>query len=214
MVRFVIITVPPPELSVLLESTRAAAASLTRSCAALAYPPHITLRTGAVVPEESVESFASGLLLMEGPGIKGETRIGVEGLGPNWVALRAQRCAEYPLVSTCTSWTGRADWWESPEPRDSRKAADMGYVAVRGGAEAIEASIERLHFERIRSGVIPSPAQVREGMRRLVEQVMSEASLYDEDAAALAVAQAESSPTIPCCTAWISRILAARPTCG
>ena len=31
-------------------------------------------------------------------------------------------------------------------------------------------------------------------MRRLVEQVMSEASLYDEDAASLAVAQAEGSP--------------------
>lgn len=70
----------------------------------------------------------------------------------------------------------------------------MGYVAVRGGAEAIEASIERLHFERIRSGIVPSPAHVREGMRRLVEQVMSEASLYDEDAASLAVAQAEGSP--------------------
>ena len=60
-VRFIIITVPPPALSVLLESARAAAASLTRTCAALAYPPHVTLRTGALVPEESVESFAAGL---------------------------------------------------------------------------------------------------------------------------------------------------------
>ena len=60
-VRFIIITVPPPALSILLETARAAAASLTRTCAALAYPPHITLRTGALVPEESVESFAAGL---------------------------------------------------------------------------------------------------------------------------------------------------------
>jgi 2'-5' RNA ligase len=60
-VRFIIITVPPPELSVLLESARKEAATLSHSCAALAYPPHITMRTGAVVPEESAESFADGL---------------------------------------------------------------------------------------------------------------------------------------------------------
>ena len=70
----------------------------------------------------------------------------------------------------------------------------MGYVAVRGGAEAIEASIERLRFERIAGGVVPRQEQIRQGMRRLVEQVMSEASLYDEDASILAVAQAEGSP--------------------
>jgi alpha-D-ribose 1-methylphosphonate 5-triphosphate synthase subunit PhnI len=70
----------------------------------------------------------------------------------------------------------------------------MGYVAVRGGAEAIEASIERLRYERIAGGTVTSPGQVRQGMRRLVEQVMSEASLYDEDAASLAATQAEGSP--------------------
>jgi len=70
----------------------------------------------------------------------------------------------------------------------------MGYVAVRGGAEAIEASIERLRYERIASGTVASAGQVREGLRRLMEQVMSEASLYDEDAASLAVTQAEGSP--------------------
>jgi 2'-5' RNA ligase len=60
-VRFIIITVPPPALSTLLESARAAAASRTRTCEALAYPPHVTLRTGAVVPEDSVGSFTDGL---------------------------------------------------------------------------------------------------------------------------------------------------------
>lgn len=60
-VRFIVITVPPPGVSLVLESARAAAASLTGSSAALAYPPHVTLRTGAVVPGESVEAFASGL---------------------------------------------------------------------------------------------------------------------------------------------------------
>jgi alpha-D-ribose 1-methylphosphonate 5-triphosphate synthase subunit PhnI len=70
----------------------------------------------------------------------------------------------------------------------------VGYVAVRGGAQAIEASIERLRFERVRGGVVARPDQVREGMRRLVEQVMSEGSLYDEEAATCAVAQAEGSP--------------------
>lgn len=60
-VRFIIITVPPPDTSMRLENARAAAASFSRSCAALAYPPHVTLRTGAVVPEQSIAAFAEGL---------------------------------------------------------------------------------------------------------------------------------------------------------
>ena len=70
----------------------------------------------------------------------------------------------------------------------------MGYVAVRGGAEAIEASIERLRFEQVQGGVIADPGHIRETMRRLIEQVMAEASMYDEEAATVAVAQAEGSP--------------------
>jgi alpha-D-ribose 1-methylphosphonate 5-triphosphate synthase subunit PhnI len=69
----------------------------------------------------------------------------------------------------------------------------MGYVAVRGGQQAIEASLERLRFERVRGGAFPTAGAVRGGMARLVEQVMAEAGLYDEEAACLAAVQAEGS---------------------
>jgi len=70
----------------------------------------------------------------------------------------------------------------------------MGYVAVTGGAEAIEASIERLKYERLRGGRTIKADAVQAGMRALVDQVMSEASLYDEAIAALSIKQAEGSP--------------------
>jgi len=70
----------------------------------------------------------------------------------------------------------------------------MGYIAVKGGQPAIEASIERLKFERLRSGRSVEVAAIEAGMRSLVEQVMSEGSLYAESVAALALKQAEGSP--------------------
>ena len=70
----------------------------------------------------------------------------------------------------------------------------MGYVAVKGGTRAIEASLERLRYERLKRGVVLDVEQARAGLRGLIDQVMSEASLYDEDVAALAVKQAEGSP--------------------
>jgi alpha-D-ribose 1-methylphosphonate 5-triphosphate synthase subunit PhnI len=70
----------------------------------------------------------------------------------------------------------------------------MGYVAVRGGLEAIEASLERIRFERVRKGRVLDPEAIAAGMRSLVDQVMSESSLYSEDLAALAIKQAEGSP--------------------
>jgi len=70
----------------------------------------------------------------------------------------------------------------------------MGYIAVRGGTEAIEASIERLRYERLRKGAGPTRGSVEAGMRALVDQVMSESSLYCEEVAAAAVRQAEGGP--------------------
>ena len=70
----------------------------------------------------------------------------------------------------------------------------MGYIAVRGGAEAIEASIERLKYMRLRKGRILEVAAIEAGMRALIDQVMSEASLYDEAMAAVSIKQAEGSP--------------------
>jgi len=70
----------------------------------------------------------------------------------------------------------------------------MAYVAVRGGARAIEASLQRLKYERLRSGQPLDVGQVGPSLGALVDQVMSEASLYDTEVAALAIKQAEGSP--------------------
>lgn len=70
----------------------------------------------------------------------------------------------------------------------------MAYVAVKGGAAAIEASIQRHKYERLRSGKVLGMAEARAGLRSLIDQVMSESSLYCEQLAALAVKQAEGSP--------------------
>lgn len=70
----------------------------------------------------------------------------------------------------------------------------MGYVAVKGGTQAIEASIERLTYERLKAGRSIDVADISAGMRLLIDQVMSEGSLYDREVAALAIKQAEGSP--------------------
>ena len=70
----------------------------------------------------------------------------------------------------------------------------MGYVAVKGGSEAIEASLRRLKRQRLEDGVLLAAEAVRGGMKVLIDQVMAEASLYDETTASVAVKQAEGSP--------------------
>jgi alpha-D-ribose 1-methylphosphonate 5-triphosphate synthase subunit PhnI len=70
----------------------------------------------------------------------------------------------------------------------------MAYVAVKGGAKAIEASLELIAARRLRGGQALDVRELRDGMSALVDQVMSEASLYGEAPAALAIKQAEGSP--------------------
>jgi len=70
----------------------------------------------------------------------------------------------------------------------------MGYVAVKGGTLAIEESLKRIKFERIKQGKVLDVARIEGGMRGLIDQIMSESSLYDETLAALAIKQAEGSP--------------------
>lgn len=70
----------------------------------------------------------------------------------------------------------------------------MGYVAVKGGTKAIEESIKRLKFERLKKGVVLDCQRIEGGMRALIDQVMSESSIYSESLAALAIKQAEGSP--------------------
>ncbi|MEI3612477.1 carbon-phosphorus lyase complex subunit PhnI [Pseudogracilibacillus sp. SO30301A] len=69
----------------------------------------------------------------------------------------------------------------------------MAYVAVKGGTEAIEASINLLNYERIKDKRIIEVETIISTMRSLVDQVMSESSLYSPFLAALAIKQAEGS---------------------
>ncbi|WP_088226524.1 carbon-phosphorus lyase complex subunit PhnI [Desulfosporosinus sp. FKB] len=70
----------------------------------------------------------------------------------------------------------------------------MGYVAVKGGTLAIEESLKRLKYERLKKGAVVDCQRIESGMRCLIDQVMSESSLYNETLAALAIKQAEGSP--------------------
>lgn len=69
----------------------------------------------------------------------------------------------------------------------------MGYVAVKGGTKAIEASIERLTYERLKGQEIIEVETIMATMKDLIDQVMSESSLYSPFLAALAIKQAEGS---------------------
>jgi alpha-D-ribose 1-methylphosphonate 5-triphosphate synthase subunit PhnI len=70
----------------------------------------------------------------------------------------------------------------------------MGYVAVKGGAKAIEESIKRLKYERLKKRRVVDTKSIEAGMRCLIDQIMSESSLYSETLAAIAIKQAEGSP--------------------
>lgn len=64
----------------------------------------------------------------------------------------------------------------------------MAYVATRGGERAIEQS-ERLFREEMGPIAKGRVNEVRDALPYLIDRVMGEASLYDEDLAALAIAQ-------------------------
>lgn len=64
----------------------------------------------------------------------------------------------------------------------------MAYVATRGGERAIEQS-QRLFRDAMGEITEARVAEIRAAMPYLIDRVMGEASLYDEDLAALALAQ-------------------------
>ena len=70
----------------------------------------------------------------------------------------------------------------------------MGYVAVTGGQEAIEASIQLLKDYRSGGEEALSIEVIQQRMRLLIDRIMSEAGLYAPDYAALALKQCEGSP--------------------
>lgn len=69
----------------------------------------------------------------------------------------------------------------------------MGYVAVKGGQQAIDESNKRLAYERVKDGRMLEVQDIQSAMRPLIAQVMSESSLYDIELAALAIKQAGGS---------------------
>lgn len=70
----------------------------------------------------------------------------------------------------------------------------MGYVAVTGGKEAIEASIELLKSYRSNGSTPVDLQAIKERLSLLIDRIMSEAGLYAPDYAALALKQCEGSP--------------------
>ena len=69
----------------------------------------------------------------------------------------------------------------------------MGYVAVKGGSIAIDESIKRVFYERVKGGRILEVNDIESGMNGLIDTVMSEASIYSRELAALAIKQAQGS---------------------
>ena len=69
----------------------------------------------------------------------------------------------------------------------------MAYAAVKGGTEAIEESIKRLTYERIHPQELLEIKTIMATMRGMIDQVMSESSLYSEFLAALAIKQSEGN---------------------
>lgn len=57
-VRFIIITVPPDDVGREIDRFRRRVSEVGNTREALAYPPHVTMRTGAIVPRGEVDSFA------------------------------------------------------------------------------------------------------------------------------------------------------------
>jgi len=63
----------------------------------------------------------------------------------------------------------------------------MGYVAVKGGTEAIENAAKLLAYERIKGTSTPLQVeQIQEQLSLLVDRIMGEGSLYAPRLAALA----------------------------
>jgi len=69
----------------------------------------------------------------------------------------------------------------------------MGYVAVSGGREAIDASLDLLERRRVSSGRSIDVDLIAQVLPELVEQVQSEGSLWCPEVAATAVKQARGS---------------------
>ncbi|MBN1850661.1 MAG: 2'-5' RNA ligase family protein [Deltaproteobacteria bacterium] len=59
MTRLIIITVPPKEIADRVQQLRTPICEKYQAPWALTYPPHITLRTGVIVPQDNMENYLS-----------------------------------------------------------------------------------------------------------------------------------------------------------
>ena len=68
----------------------------------------------------------------------------------------------------------------------------MGYIAVKGGTEAIHNAGELAEFYRVKGETAPIDIkQIREQMRLAIDKVMGEGGIYAPEYAAIALKQAE-----------------------
>jgi alpha-D-ribose 1-methylphosphonate 5-triphosphate synthase subunit PhnI len=68
----------------------------------------------------------------------------------------------------------------------------MGYIAVKGGTEAIHNASELAEFYRVKDNITPIDIQqIRAQMRLAIDKVMGEGGIYAPDYAAIALKQAE-----------------------
>ena len=68
----------------------------------------------------------------------------------------------------------------------------MGYVAAKGGTEAIRQAEQLVEYYRLRGGSAPiETQQIQDQLRLAVDKVMGEGSLYSPFHAALALKQAQ-----------------------
>src|SRR5580698_9965433 len=68
----------------------------------------------------------------------------------------------------------------------------MGYVAVKGGSDAIHQAKELVEFYRVKEQTTPiSVEQIRTQMRLAVDKVVSEGGVYAQEYGAIALKQAE-----------------------
>jgi 2'-5' RNA ligase len=122
-IQFVVISVLPGDAAAKVEAARREATLLTGSRAALAWPPHVTLRTGAMVPSGRVSEFVDAMgralgawrpFALRTEGIVRETYPADDGSTHNLVAWQVPLDA--PLADLHRRLLGCTLWQRRPQP--------------------------------------------------------------------------------------------------
>lgn len=122
-IRLTIVTIPPAPLCGKLTGVRSLASTLTGSRAALLHPPHVTLRTGALVPEKQIKGFTQELRKAVGSwrpfplraqGLVRTVYTDEEGCPRQLVAWRI--LPDAPLLDLHARLLGCTRWQRRPQP--------------------------------------------------------------------------------------------------